>query len=100
VQAAGNLVGILVEFTACVELGHDDLGRGNAFFFMDAHGNSAAIVLHRNRIISVQRDGHGIRVTCKCFVDAIVHDLVNHVVQTRAIIGVADIHAGAFANCL
>jgi len=27
-QSAGHLVGILVEFSAGVQLGHDDLGRG------------------------------------------------------------------------
>ncbi len=32
------------------------------------------------------------------FVDAVVDDLVNHVVQARAVIGVADIHAGTLAN--
>ncbi len=31
-------------------------------------------------------------------VDGIVDDLVDHVVQARAVIGVADIHAGALAD--
>ena len=31
-------------------------------------------------------------------VDGVVHDLVDHVVQTRPVVGVADVHAGAFAD--
>ena len=31
-------------------------------------------------------------------VDGIVHDLIDHVMQARAVIGVADIHAGALAH--
>jgi hypothetical protein len=31
-------------------------------------------------------------------VDAVVHDLVDHVVQARAVVGVADIHARALAH--
>ncbi len=32
------------------------------------------------------------------FVDRVVDDLVDHVVQARAVVGVADIHAGALAH--
>ena len=35
VQAAGDLVGVLVEFSAGVQLGHDDLGRRDALFLVD-----------------------------------------------------------------
>jgi hypothetical protein len=51
VQAARDLVGILVELSAGMELGHDDLGGGNAFLAVDIDRNAAAIV----------RDGHGTR---------------------------------------
>jgi hypothetical protein len=33
-------------------------------------------------------------------VDAVVDDLVDHVVQARAVVGVADIHAGPLAHGL
>ena len=49
VQAAGDLVGIVVrrvlELTAGMELGHDDLGRGDAFLLVDPGRDAAAIVL-------------------------------------------------------
>jgi hypothetical protein len=45
-------------------------------------------------------DGDGGGVACKGLVDAVVHDLIHHVVQTRAVVGVADIHARAFPDSL
>ena len=44
VQAAGNLVGVLVEFSAGMQLGHDDLGRRDAFALVDAGRDAAAVV--------------------------------------------------------
>ena len=100
VQAARDLVGVLVELPARMQLGHDDLGRRDAFFLVDADGNAAAIVADRDAVIGVQRDRHGVRMARQRLVDAVVHDLVDHVVQARAVIGVADIHAGPLAHGL
>jgi hypothetical protein len=36
-------------------------------------------------------------MTGQGFVDRVVHDLEDHVVQTGAVIGVADVHPGPFA---
>ena len=47
VQAAGNLVGVLVEFSAGMQLGHDDLGRRDAFALVDVDRDAAAVVAHR-----------------------------------------------------
>ena len=52
-QATGHLVGILVEFSAGMELGHDDLGGRNTFAFVDVGRNAAAIVAHRHRAVRV-----------------------------------------------
>ena len=46
VQAAGHLVGVLVEFSAGMELGHDDLGRRDAFALVDVGRDAAAVVAH------------------------------------------------------
>ena len=57
VQSAGNLVGVLVEFSAGVQLGHDDFGRRYAFTFVDVGRNAAAVVA----------DGAGaVGVECHC----------------------------------
>ena len=41
-QAAGDLVGVLVEFAARVQLGHDDFGGRHALFIVDAGRNRRA----------------------------------------------------------
>ena len=56
VQSAGDLVGILVEFSAGVQLGHDDFGRGNAFTLVNVDGNAAAVVAHGDRTVGVEDD--------------------------------------------
>ena len=98
VQAAGDLVGVLVEFSAGMKLGHDDLGRGNAFALMDVGRNAPAVVAHRDGIVRIEDDFDAAGVTRERFVDRVVDDLVDHVMQAGAVIGVADIHARTLAN--
>ncbi len=97
-QAARDLVGVLVEFSAGMELGHDDLGGRDAFALMDVGRNAAAVVAHGAGAVGIERDGHFFGVAGQRFVDGVVDDLVDHVVQARAVIGVADIHARPLAH--
>ena len=97
-QTARNLVGVLFKLTAGVKLGHDHFGSRNAFFFMNAGGDAAAIVAHGAGTVRIEDHIHPVGIAGQRFVDRIVHDLMHHVVQARAIIGIADIHAGAFAH--
>ncbi len=98
VQAAGDLVGVLVEFAAGVELGHDDLGRRNALFLVDAGGNAASVVDDGAGTVCVQRHRHQPGVPGERLVDRVVDDLIDHVVEARAVVGVADIHARALTD--
>ena len=97
VQAARHLVGILVEFSAGMQLGHDDLGRRDAFA-VHVDGNAAAVVAHRDRAVGVEHDLHRGGVAGQRLVDGVVDDLVDHVMQARAVVGVADIHARPLAH--
>ena len=54
VQAAGDLVGVLVELPAGVQLGHDDLGRRDAFALVDVGGDAAAVVGDGDRAVGVE----------------------------------------------
>jgi hypothetical protein len=81
-----------------MQLRHDHFGRRHAFFLVDVGRYAAAIVAHRAGTIGIERDGHCGRVAGERLVDCIVDDLVDHVMQARAVIGVADIHAGALAH--
>ncbi len=81
-----------------MELGHDDLGRADAFFLVDADRNAAAIVVHGAGPVRVQRHVDAVGMAGQRFVHRIVHHFIDHVMQARAVIGVADIHAGALAH--
>ena len=97
-QAAGHLVGVLVEFSARMQLGHDDLGRRHAFALVDVDRDAAAVVAHRAGAVGIERDQDFLGVARERFVDRVVDHLIDHVMQARAVIGVADIHAGTFAD--
>ena len=101
-QPARDLVGVVVagvlEFAAGVQLGHDDLGGGNPLLGVDAGGNAAPVILNRDRAIGVQLDQHQIAMPGQRLVDGVVGYLEHHVVQARAIVGIANIHAGALAH--
>ncbi len=102
VETAGDLVGIVVrgvlELTAGVKLGHDDLGRRNAFLGMDAGRDAAAIILDGHRAVGVQNDLDEVAMAGERLVDRIVGDFEHHVVEAGAVVGVADIHSGPFAD--
>ena len=98
VQAAGDLIGVLVEFPAGVQLGHDDLGRRHALLLVDARRNAAPVVEDRARAVGVEGHGDELRMACERLVDGVVHHLVDHVVQAGAVVRVADIHARTLAH--
>ena len=93
VQTTGYLVGIVVELTAGVQHGHDDLGCRAFFFLVLVHGNTAAVVGHRYRTIGMDGDLDAVGVTRQGLVHRVVHHFEHNVVQTGAIIGIADVHA-------
>ena len=98
VQTARHLVGILVEFSTRMELGHDDLRRRHALFFMDLDRDAAAIVNHRHRTIGIQRDLNLVAISGQRFINGVIHDFADHMMQPRAVIGITNIHARALAN--
>ncbi|SQI28983.1 Uncharacterised protein [Serratia plymuthica] len=98
VQAAGYLVGVVVKFAAGMQHGHDDLRRRNPFLFVNTGRDTTAVILYRNGVIGMDDHLNVTTVARECFVDSVVHNLEYHVVQTGAIIGVADIHARALTH--
>jgi GAF domain-containing protein len=97
-QAAGDLVGVLVEFPAGVQLGHDHLGRRDALALVDVGGNAAAVVGDGDRAVGVQDHLDPGGPAGEGLVDGVVDHLIDHVVQARAVVGVADIHARPLAD--
>ncbi len=100
VQPARDLVAVLVELAARVELRHHDLGRRALEFVvvLDVDRNAAAVVDDRHRIVGVDDDLDVVAVPGQRFVDRVVEHLEHHVVQTRAVRRVADVHARPLAH--
>ena len=102
VQTARDLVAVLVELAAGVQYAHDDFGSGTARFVfvvhLDADGNAATIVGYRDRVVGVDGNEDVVAVAGKGFVNGVVDDFKDHVVQAGAVGGVADVHAGALAH--
>ena len=63
-------------------------------------GNAAPVVAHRDAAVAVQHQLDARGETGLRLVHRVVDDLERHVVQARAVIGVADIHAGAATHCI
>ena len=99
VQTAGVFVSALPEFSAGMQIRQDQLDGRHLEFRMHVDRNAAAVVTNGNRAIHM--DGHfdlG-AVTGEMFVDRVVENFENHVMQT-ALIRVADIHSGTLSDSL
>ena len=92
VQAAGVGVVFVIELAARVQLGEDDFGAADAHGGVDVHGHTPPVVLHAGGAVVVQGDLHMMGIAAHGFVDGVVHDLPQHMVETPAA-GGADIHA-------
>ena len=98
VQSARHLVAVVVELAAGVQHGEHDFG-GRTAALVHVDGNAAAVVDHRDRAVDVDRDVDFGAIAGQRFVDRVVDDLVDQVVQAgRA--GRADVHRRALANRL
>src|SRR4029453_18650562 len=97
VQAAGDLVGPVVELAPRVQLGQHDLGRRDALGGVDLDRDAAAVVLDPDARVDVDRHVDPGAVPCQGLVDGVVHHLEHQVVQAT-LTGVPDVHAGALAD--
>ena len=97
VQTTGNGVAAAAKLTASVQHGHNDLNGGLVLGGVLIHGNAAAVVLYANSAVSLNGHVNFGGVAGERFVDRVIYDLVDQVVQT-ALSGRANVHAGALAN--
>ncbi len=96
VQTAGDGVGVGVEFTAGVQLGHDDLhggGAGGVHFDRDA----TAVVAYFDAAVFHDGDLDFVAVARHGFIDGVVDNFPDEVVEA-ALTGGAYVHAGAQAD--
>ena len=81
VQAAGNFVGVAIEFAAGVQDGHDHFGGGLFFGGVHVHGNAAAVVDDGDAVVVVHDDVDLVAVAGHGFVHGVVHHFPDQVVQ-------------------
>ena len=98
VETARYLVGVLVEFSSCVEDGHDDFGRRTPFLRMKVHGNAPTVVTNRYRFTLVNCDLDFSAMPGERFIDRIVDGLEDEVVKAGSVIGIADEHSRTFSD--
>lgn len=98
VQTAGHFIGVIVEFTARVQHGHDHFRSRNALFRVNTGRDATPVILHGYGVIGMNGDDNVFTVTRERFVDSVIYHLEYHVVQTGAVIRVADIHTRALTH--
>ena len=81
-----------------MKLGHDHLGGGYAFLMVDIDRNPAPIIGDADRTISIQHNLNNVTMTCQRFVNRIIDNFINHMMQSRPVIGITDIHAWPFTH--
>src|SRR5215471_4376512 len=81
-----------------MQLSHDDFGRRDAFALVNVGRDAAAVVAHRYRAVGIERDQDLLGIAGERLVDRIVDDLIDHMMQAGAVIGVTDVHARTLAH--
>ena len=99
VQTAGDLVASAAELAACVQHGVDDLERGTARLRLNVDRNAAAVIHNGDGVALVDRHLNFRAVARKRFVDGVIHNFVDEVMQA-AHRRRADVHARALAHRL
>ncbi len=97
VQAAGNFVGIAIEFSAGVQHGHHNFGCGLFFCRVHVHGNAAAVVNHGDAVVVMHQHVDLVAVAGHRFVHGVVGNFPDEMMQSH-FTGRADVHRGAFAD--
>ena len=96
-QAARYLVGTFIELAACMQHRHHYLKSAAMLFLVHVHGNTAAIVLHGDRVIRINGDFNVRAVTGKRLVDGVVHHFIDKMVQPF-LANVSNVHSRTLAH--
>ena len=98
-QAAGHFITTAAKFTAGMQHGQRGFQCAFSRLFMNANRYTAPIILHGDAVILMNDNGDIITEPGQSFVDTVVHDLINEMVQTTNA-GTADIHTRTAAHAL
>ena len=95
VKTTGYFIRTFIEFTSGMEYRHDDFQCGFLFLFVVVHRNTTAVVLHCDGVVFVDCYFDVVAITGQRFVDRVVNNFINQVVQTL-FADISDIHGGTF----
>ncbi len=96
-QAARIFVCALSEFPAGVQICQHQLDCRHFPFWMYIGWNPTAIVTHRDPAIDVNGHFYFGAKSCQVFIDGVIDDFVNQVMQS-SLIGISDEHSWPFPN--
>jgi hypothetical protein len=99
-QTTADFVGTVIELAASVEFCHDDFSSRNTKFLVLIHWNSSPIISYRERMVGMKNNLHRVVESCEMFVNRVVDHFPNAVVESRAVMRVAEVHARSFSNGL
>ena len=98
-QTSRHFVRTFVELASGMQYGHYDFQCGFLFFLVIIHRDTTSVVLHADGIVFVDGDFDVIAIAGECFVNGVVHHLVDQMVKSF-VTNVANIHRGAFFSLL
>ena len=97
-ETTRHLVALVVELAASVEDRHHYLGRCLAAGVL-VDRNTSSVVDNRYRVVNVDGDTDGVAVSPQRFIDGVVDDLIDQVMEPRCT-GRPDVHCRARADRL
>ncbi|MPM11774.1 hypothetical protein SDC9_58125 [bioreactor metagenome] len=97
-QTAGYFIASAAKFTACVKNSEDCFYSGTTGIGLDIDRNAASVIGYGDTVVLFDRNLYLCRKTGQRFIDGIIHDFPDQMVQTRAT-GRANVHSGTFADC-
>ncbi len=103
-QTAGNLITVLVKFSAGMKFGKSDFSSTSLWFVLIAHlyigRNTTSVVNDGDGFIAIDGDVDVISIAGQGFIDRIINDLKDKVMKPCSVRRIADVHAGTLANSL
>ncbi len=81
-QTTRHLVGVLIELTACVKHGHDDLEGTLVKLLVLVDGNTATVIFHRATTIGVEGHLDVGAIARHSLVNTVVYRFVDEVMKT------------------
>src|SRR3989344_1258567 len=98
-QTTGNFITLAAKFSAGMELGHNYFEGAYPLLRVNVYRDTTAVITPLNRVVGEQSNGDLVGVAGHGFVDGVVYNFPNKVVQAGGT-GGSDVHAGAAANSL